>query len=54
MTYGKRACKNMVKDTCNDIWNMLVRKYGRIPRYNLVRKIDKEERRVLVGDKVTG
>ena len=39
----------MVKDTRNDIWGMLVRKYGRIPRYDLVRKIDKEERRGLVG-----
>lgn len=44
----------MVEDARNDIWNMLVRKYGRIPRYDLVEKIDKEERRVLVGDKVTG
>ena len=54
MTYEKRTCNDMVEDTRNDIWNMLVRKYGRIPRYDLVRKIDKEERRVLVGDKVTG
>ena len=47
MTCGKRACKDMVKDTCNDMWGMLVRKYGRIPRYDLVEKIDKEEQRVL-------
>ena len=37
----------MVEDARNDMWGMLVRKYGRIPCYDLVRKIDKEERRVL-------
>jgi len=30
MTYGKRACKDMVKDTCNDMWSMLVRKHRRM------------------------
>ena len=30
MTYGKRACKDMVKDTCNDMWSILVRKHRRM------------------------
>ena len=30
MTYGKRACKDMVKDTCNDMLSMLVRKHRRM------------------------
>ena len=30
MTYEKRTCKDMVKDTCNDMWSMLVRKHRRM------------------------
>ena len=30
MTYEKRAYKDMVKDTCNDMWSILVRKHRRM------------------------
>ena len=30
MTYEKRACKDMIEDTRNDMWGMLVRKHRRM------------------------
>ena len=50
MTYEKRACKDMIEDTRNDMWGMLVRKHRRMSSNDMWGMLVRKHRRMSSND----